>query len=278
MTLPIDTWRHILGYHPFHFWQLANTSTPVTSACNSLVHEYAWQSVDAVGRNEVREAIATAEDRLREYLGYWPMPTATTETIAWPHLWDQWLRRTNDVAPDGRYVPIQVSSGHIHAVGLDILTLLGTPAVVYSDTDGDGLNETFTVIQATTATDATQIECYFSALDRLDSEPLGERWRIAPVKVTISGGVATIVGRSWILVKPIRYQGVLPIPSSGASDTSGALDPSVAANFVTTLDVVQHTTDPNGTTTDTSQAVLIWETYPCAGGWCLCDTLNTPLI
>ena len=43
--LPLDSWRQILAFHPYHFWQLANATTPVTSACNGLVKEYAWQSV-----------------------------------------------------------------------------------------------------------------------------------------------------------------------------------------------------------------------------------------
>lgn len=271
MTLPLDTWRQLLGFHPMHFWQLANSKTPVTSACNSLVHEYAWQSVDAVGRTEIREAIATAEDRLREHLGYYPAPTATVATIPWPHLWDRWLKRVNDVGPDGKYVPVQLPDSYIQAVGADTLTLIGTPSVVYTDADGDGLNDTFTAAIATSATDATQIEAHFAAADRLDSAPLSDASRIAPVKVTIAGGIVTITGRAWLCVKPILYQGFLAIPSAGASDTSGALDPSSAAVFVSAIDIVQHTTDPNGITTDTSQAVLIWETRPCVGSWCLCS-------
>ena len=104
MTLPIDTWRQILAFHPFHFWQLANATTPVTSACNGLVKQYAWQSVDAVGRSEIVEAIQTAEDRLAEYLGYAPAPRATSDVLPWPHLSDRWLTRINSMGPDGRYV------------------------------------------------------------------------------------------------------------------------------------------------------------------------------
>ena len=81
MTLPIDTWRQILAFHPFHFWQMANSTTPITSACNGLVKEYAWQSVDAVGRQEIREAIQTAEDRLAECLGYAVAPRATSDVL-----------------------------------------------------------------------------------------------------------------------------------------------------------------------------------------------------
>ena len=269
--LPLDSWRQILAFHPYHFWQLANATTPVTSACNGLVKEYAWQSVDAVGRNEIRGAIQTAEDRLAEYLGFAVAPRATSDVLPWPHLSDRWLTRINSMGPDGRYVALQLREGYVQAVGYDTLTLLGTPNVAYSDADGDGLNDTFTVSVATTATDATQIEVYIAAADRLDGASYEDRYRVAPVRVSIAGGTATITGKAWLCVKPVRYEGVLPVPSAGASDTSGAIDPASTANFVTTLDVVLRTTDPNGTTFDTAQATLIWETRPCVGSWCLCN-------
>ena len=267
--LALDTWRQILAFHPYHFWQLANPTTPITSACNGLVKEYAWQSVDAVGRSEIREAIQTAEDRLAEYLGFAVAPRATSDTLPWPHLSDRWLTRINTSGPDGRYVSLTLREGYVQAVGADTLTLLGTPSVALTDRDGDGLNDTFTIVQATTVTDPSQIEVYFAALDRLDGAGYEERYRIAPVSVSIAGGLATITGRAWLIVRPVYYEGVLPVPSAGASDTSGALDPANAGIYAAALDVVQHTTDPNGTTFDTAQATLIWETRPCVGSWCL---------
>src|SRR6185503_15252234 len=61
-------------------------------------------------------------------------------------------------------------------------------------------------------------------------------------------------------VKPLLYE------------TGAPLDPATAANFAGTVDIYRRYTDPDGITTDTSQAVLIWETTPCGGGWwCGCD-------
>lgn len=269
--LPLDTWRQILAFHPYHFWQLANVRTPITSGCNGLVRQYAWQNTDAVGRSEISEAIGTAEDRLREYLGYGVAPAARSATVAWPMLADRAITRITPMAPDGRYVSLALPDGYVQAVGVDTLTLIGTPAVIYSDRDGDGLNDTFTLTQATTATDPTQIAVYVSAADRLDGDGPSDRYRIAPVSVRISGGMATITGRAWLCVKPLRYEGVLAVPSAGAADTSGGLDPGDTTNFVTALDVYQRTTDPNGQTFATAQATLIWETRPCVGSWCLCN-------
>lgn len=266
--LPLDTWRDILHYHPYHFWQLAGTATPLAGAAGGLLREHAWQTADMVGRAEIREAILTAEDRLREYLGYSPAPRAVSEVLPWPRLEDRFLVRANSNDPAGRYVSVTLSEGQVQAVGYDTLTSLGTVNVTYSDLDGDGVNDSFSCQIATTETDITRIEAYFSSGDQFDPTQPTERWRISPVKVTIANGIATIRGRSWLLVKPVLYEG-LQYVSSSATDTSGALDPRTSTNFVSTLDIYTHTTDPNGTTTDTSQAVLIWETRPCVGSWCL---------
>jgi len=131
---------------------------------------------------------------------------------------------------------------------------------VYSDPDGDTLLDTWTLTIATAITDASQIAVYYAAADRLNSAAAGDDWRILPVTISITGGVATIRGRSWQVVKPILYEGL----------TSSALDPSVIGNFVTTLDVYQRTTNTNGTTITTSQGVITWETRPSHGWWCCC--------
>ena len=39
-NLSLESWREIIGYHPFHFWGLADNSVvPVTSSCNQIVKE-----------------------------------------------------------------------------------------------------------------------------------------------------------------------------------------------------------------------------------------------
>jgi hypothetical protein len=152
---------------------------------------------------------------------------------------------------------VQLPEGYVQAVGIEQLTLIQAAApIVYSDLDGDGYEETFTIGPIATAiTDARQIALYFAAADRFDGSALGERWRVQPITVTLSGGTVTITGARWLLVKPIRYEGV----------SIAQLNPATAANFVTTADVYQRATNAAGTTTDTSQATLIWETDPGAG-------------
>lgn len=262
--LPLETFRHIFSIHPFHFWQLANfDDVPVTNDCDSVVYEYGWQNLDASGRVEIRDAIETAEAKLLRYLGYRVAPQYTETTVDFPRYNDHRLGNHRFADSYGRWLSVQLPEGEIRAIGVESLTLIGSAVVIYSDQDTDGLDDTFTLSIATAETDPDKIAVYFAAADRLDGDAAGDKWRIEPVKVEISGGTASIRGRSWMLVKPVLYQGV----------TRRRIDPTVSTNFVASLEVYIRTTDPDGDTLDDSQAVLIWETSPYpywfgAGGCC----------
>lgn len=251
--LPLEDWRQVLSYNPFHFWQLANATVPVTSMCNTIVRQYAWQAAQAVGRAEIRQAILTAEDRLREYLGYSVAPHYRMESLAWPQYWDRQFEQGGYWAADARWKTVQLSEGYIHAVGVETLSVVQLEATVsYSDEDSDGLYDTFTLSAATSVFDEEEIAVYFSACDRLDGEGPGEKYRIAPVNVTIASGILTVKGRAWQCVKPILYEGV----------GTAALDPDTLTNLAAALDIYQRYTSTAGNTFDTAQAVLIWETRP----------------
>ena len=60
--LPLETWRNLMGFHPYHYWQLSsNSAVPVDTGCNTLVWSYPWLSVDAASRQDIAQAIETAE-------------------------------------------------------------------------------------------------------------------------------------------------------------------------------------------------------------------------
>lgn len=273
--LPLDTWRSIMAFHPWHFWGLAdNNLLAVTSACNGIVTEYPWQATDAAGRAEIRAAIEQAEKRLYDYLGVYPAPRYVETTVPWPRYLDASLMRTTPRDPTGRWLTVQAPDGYIQAAGVEQLTSISlAAAVVLSDQDGDGYNETFTVGPiATTVTDPAQIAIYFAALDRFNgpdfTSAVGERWRVQPVNVSIAGGNVTITGSRWLLVPPLKYQGLIGIGTG--------LNPAAVGNVVTTLDVYQRTTNQAGTTITNAQATIIWETHPWwpGGWWCQCGCLN----
>lgn len=257
--LPLETWRNIMGYHPYHFFQLANSGNIPLDGCNDLVWSYPWMSHDAASRQDVRNAIISAESILTRYLNYSPAPRYVDQTYPWPPLADG-AQRWGAAGADWRWLTVQTDEGYVQAAGVEQLTLLGTPVLVYSDPDGDGLQDTWTLTIATSITDASQIAVYYAAADRLNSAAVGDDWRILPVTVTIAAGTATVRGRSWQVVRPILYEGF----------TSDALDPLTISNFVTTLDVYQRTTNAGGLTILDSQGVITWETRPSHGWWCCC--------
>lgn len=241
--LPLETFRALFGIHPAHFWGLSNASwAAVNSKCNTVVKEHAWQDANAVGRQEIRDAIEAAEARLREHLGYSVAPRYSSQELAWPR---------------GMWPTVQLREGYVQAAGTETLTLLGEVAVTPIDADGDGVFEAFSASVVTTETDPDRLAVYFSETDRLNGESAGERWRIAPVSIAIVDGGATVRGSRWLLVTPITYEGL----------AAATLDPGVDATFVSSVAVYTRTTiDP--------QATLTWETAPYPW-FCSCATDNS---
>ena len=265
-SLPVDTWREIIGYHPFNFWQMSDSVyTAVTSACNQIVYEYAWQDAQQLGRSEIRRSIIVAEQRIAEYLNYHVGRHFVTETLQYPSPQNRGQQYVISADARGRWLSVQASEGHIRNIGVERYTAVAIDQpIVYSDEDGDGLEDTATITTPTSVTDPDQLGIYFRADDRLDGDGVSERWRIAPTQVTISSGIATIVCRKWLMVPPVKYEGF------GKS----AINPTLIGSFVTAVDVYRRWADPDGLTTDDCQAVLIWETAPYPH-WAICPNGGT---
>lgn len=267
--LSLEQFRRQINYHPYHFFGLADSQyVPVNSNCNDIVTQYSWQAADRVGRVAIVEAIEYAESRLLDQLGYSVAPHFGEQTVEYPRYLTTDLSRFASIDATGRWLSVTLAEKKIQALGVELLTALQTAVTLtYSDTDNDNLDDTFTLTTSatTTETDPDKIAAYFSAADRLDGDAAGDAWRILPVKVTINAnGTVTITGRSWMLVRPILYQGV------GSSEgVFGAIDPTNAANFASTLDVYLRTTNPNGQTITDAQGEFIWEAFPWPSiGYC----------
>lgn len=248
---PLETFREEFGFHPYHFYQLSGSKVPLLTGCNTLVYQYNWQNADAVGRQQIRRALETAESRLKTYLNYAVAPNFIEETVRFPRYPDLRFDRMGYAGADARWITVNASEGRIISAGSEALvsTHAGV-AVVYSDSDGDGLNDTFTVTIPTTLTDISEVEVYFSAADRVDGHDIAE-YKISPVEIEINAGTLTVKGRSWLLVKPVLQMGVNVDP----------IDPALATNFVSTVDIYRHY-PMHGTTYETAEAVLIWESRP----------------
>ena len=259
--LPLDTFRQILKYPPYQFWGLDNADVRLDSQCNGVVYEYTFQSAGVGGRDDIRQALILAQEKLRSYLMYPIAPQYLSETVTYPSFYDERLMRYSPMGADGGWLSVTLPDGYVQAVGVESLTLVGTEDVTYTDQFNTGTYDTFTLTIATDETDPLKLAVYFSATDRFDDLEVGDQWKVEPVQISISGGIATITGRSWILIQPILYE---------AYNRQNPLDPDTLANYVETLDVYVRTTNPNGTTTDDSQGVFLWDTTPGWDWWGFC--------
>jgi hypothetical protein len=266
--LPLDLWREILGFHPWHFWGIYDaTNFPITSACNTIVYEYGWQGADQAGRMDIRQAIITAEQILCDQLGYWPAPVYTESMHPWPRYNNQSQYRLSRVDVRGGWIPVQVDTGHVQVCGVEGLTLIQAGAVItYMDYAFDGTFDTAVITVPTTVTDPSEIAVYFTAADRIQTDnALSDRWRIEPAIVTISAGTATIKIRRWLCVYPNLYEVKANYPFN-------AIDP---AKFILKVDVYRRYTNMIGVDSNTdSQSAIIWESRPCNCG-CGSSILNS---
>lgn len=260
MGLALDTWRDLFGFDPCHFWGLAGPKAPVTSDCLTVVYEHTWQNGQAVGRADIRTAIAEAERKLGQALGYPLTPVYREVTLPWATAADSRLPRTSPANGQGRYRAVDLPDGMLLALGTEVLTPITTAAVAYTDIDGDGIPDT-AVISATLSEAlpaGAEIVCYHSAAQRYDGSGIGARWEIAPVRATVSGLTIQLTCPAQVLVRPVLYARRRPqLPDLDASDLSV---------YASTVDLVSRTTDAAAT------GSVSWEQSPwpegidCAAG------------
>ena len=258
--LSLEQFRRIVKMHPYHFWQLSNTSTPLVNVCDDLLFEEDWQNADAMSRSSIRQAIDVAERKLRDWLRYDVAPRYRVSTVQWPRRVNQAEWRSGDWNAIDRAISVELPYKQVQSAGTLTRTIIGDAAVALSDANGDGLIDTFTVTIATTVTDVSQIALYFVASDQWDAQAPLEAWQVRPVSVSISGGQATIRGNVWQIVRPVLY--------ADLTTPQQYYDPADTTIYASSLTVYREYINPNGQTVDDAQATLIWETSPWPL-WCL---------
>lgn len=249
--LTVARWGEILGLHPLHLQQVDVASVQSSSAiCGQPVMQYAWQNNDRTAREDVAVAIATAEAQLTDLLGYSPLPDWFAEETA-PH--DQNWRP--EIFPWGsqpvRGMPRtqELRRGYFIGGGQRAVSVIDdSVAITYTDEDSDGYEETATVTAATTVTDVNQIALFYRAADTPDGTAADPDWEIRPIRVSISGGTATIRFRRELAVIASLLTPLEPEAVDGTND----------ANFLTHVDVYRRYTDP------TTSVRFEWEP---GGGW-----------
>lgn len=246
--LPLDRFTRLVSYSPMLFNQVYVTTDelqPVT-ACSDPILQYTWQPKGGgrPGREEIAEAIAQAEERITQVLGFTPLPQWVVDDRvipprpapgAWRTAISPWL------------FSVRTSNKYVIQGGVEAWSAISLArAVTYSDEDGDGYKETATVSVPTTVTDADEIEVFYPG------ESHDPAWEIRPIRVTLSGGTATI--------KFERHQAVMPdlLEALNAEGVDGTVD----ASFLTTVDVYRHYNDPS------TMAVVEWQPSICDEAQC----------
>jgi hypothetical protein len=245
--LSLDRWAEIIGISPVHFNQITIIQKPA-GTCDKVWKQYAWQENDQVSRDDVALAIQQAEETIERYLGYHLIPTwDKDEKVGTPQPGDRSLLYGSILNPRGYPLHVQTQWGHFISGGIEAKTLIEKDAaIVYSDVDGDGYDETATITSPTTLTDAEEIAVYFPDADGADE------WEIRPFKsISFLGGNVVIVLQRHQLVNPIWWEALEP----------EAVDGNIDANFLTEVDVYRKWNDPS------QQVQLVWSPRP---GLCDC--------
>lgn len=243
-NLSLYEFFYYLGYHPWYAAQVGtNVPARTNPLCSDVVYQYFWQSSDALSREHFAQAIRQAEEMIAGVIGYETAPRfIVDEPVQYPQSYDR-TAWGSFYQPNGKLKAIKLKNGEVHSIGVESLTVVDAgAAVVYSDEDGDGIDETFTVTATVAAgTLADDVALFFVSADRGQLQLLD--CEIRPLTVSISGTTATITGHRSLMVIPLQQ--IVPSPSS--------LDITLATGFATTVDVYIRTVDPSDAGT------LIWE-------------------
>lgn len=245
--LSLEEFVEQIQFMPWWFAQIgAGFPTTWNYGCSDVTFQKAWQSNDALSREEVAQAVATAEGLIADALGFPVAPQYFEgETVQYPTP-IQFSQLNTMWTMNGDYKPVTTNWKHIQSVGVQYQTLVeAASAVTYTDEDSDAVEDTFEVTATVPAgTVASEIKLFFTDTDRLGKDQV--YYEIRPISVTISGVTATIKGSKWLVVKPVKYLGIHPV----------SLDQSDSANFITEVDVYRQQVD-------LSQAgSLIWNNRP----------------
>lgn len=261
--LSLDRWAEILGLDPRHFNQVETAAKPST-VCGNPWKQYGWQESGQIGREDLARAIAEAEDRITEALGYPPLPTyiaderrvlprpAIPEVFLVPGSWSGTTADLRGQAPS-----LKLRYGYYLEGGLEAWSVIQAgAAVVYTDADGDGYKETATIAVPLPAglTSAAEVALVYPG-ESADPTP----WEVRPLRnVTIAGGVITITAWRHQLPDPGLWEALSPTAIDGDDDTQ----------FLATVDVYRHATDSS------RQAQFLWSSDANACG-CGSDTCAT---
>lgn len=255
--LPLDTWFRIMGVNPVHGWGVNPPS--MQQQCGGAWLQESYFDADRVGREEVAEAIASAEADLEAILGYRLLPT--WEQDEWnptirPYRREMFNLNHRDIRGLGQMVPLRwgnmISGGIRQAVPIE-----GDAAIVYTNTMPPVAykNRATVIVNSPWAINPCEVAVYYPGHGG------DERYRIAPVTVKNVGLVYTIT---------FAREQALDIDLIETNDLQNtrAVDGLDDATFLSTVDVMRVYNDPQ------QQATMLWEPGGTIGFCSSCNGLG----
>ena len=234
--LPLDEYARIMGIPGWVYNQVRHPLRNVPGCADGVVFQngYAGDPTYFVGRDEIAAAIGTAEAQIAAVLGYWPAPKfICDERIDW----------VNPCRGPLHSVPVlQTRWGYVRGWGVEAFAdVKDAAAIVYSDTDGDGITDWATITVA--AVDAADVSSACDVVVVYPGETASTGWDIRPLTVVIDAvtDVVTITGPKWLFVDPDIL----------ATDEAAVLN--VDAGFLATVDVYRRFQNAN------PMGTIIWD-------------------
>lgn len=229
----LNSWQRMNREDIWHFNQAAGAGAPL-GECAVYIQD---------DREQIAEALNEAFQLFTSYLGYYPRPVWTEETIRLGAGQPWQLQR------------LKVKHGYLIEFGQRATSLIQAgAAITYSDPDGDGINELATITVATTV-DVDEIQVFFRTADGATSAG-NEQYQIEPLQISASGGTVTITGHRALFVSPALIWNIPFTPTDPNFRTRNYADTASAAGFVTSVDIYRVYND----TTTTGQLISdpIW--------------------
>lgn len=265
--LSLDKFFSIIGVNPPHAnGGRGQTYFPDINQCSDIFYQYMWQQQNNISREELAIAIQAAEDDITRVLGYSPAPHWVEQELRdypRPYRRDVFQWGMGDVR--GMPKSVQLTEGKFISGGrrAESLVSLGV-AIVYSDQDGDGFDETATITLATSLTNRNEIHVFYAGYDG------AANWEIRPPrKVVLASGIITFTFWSWQFFKP-ELLDAIPTTTAITNENQYGVQPvdiEDPASYVDEVDVYRIYND----NTQVS-AQFYWERVASLGlwptGWC----------
>ena len=243
--LPLASWAKQMGVNPLHFAGVNIPEMQVSVVSTQAWYQHRWQDNDRVSREEVAEAIRSAEDDIEELLGYRLLPSwDVDEWIPTTRYYRPEMVNVNDRDVRGRWQHVEPHWGFFLTGGVEARDAisLGVPIAWSSTKLPTTYKDRGTVSAATTVTDPAEIRLFYTGKSG------APEWEIRPINVSIAGGTATITfNRELVITEAIMEA---QTPGEGSNMFADGEDD---AQFETFVDVYRVYNDPQ------QQASLLWE-------------------